>query len=458
MNTLVVIEDIFLEDNVTLSLGGEVADSEVMSCDFVNQESSSYIVILVRNSLRCNDMLSVDREAIHLQLIEKATTKFSLPQSHIFALDHSSDRVDIEDSATLRVQSQLDALSFSKVNIVYCGESWEHHLGKIKNIRLLLGEKVCAVFSDWARNQLLRDLIDSVKHKNKVSLLNSRENLEHLDRLGVYVGQKVRLMVSLLKILGVGILSLLFNIRYAIVIPFRNLLRNLRVAKLHLTYKHSQQLPLSDGSVIIAPHPDDEVIGCAGLIRTLVERGMPPHVIIMTGGGGSHRGCCSTPEDEIITARRKLTVKALETLGLPMSHLHLLDYPDGGISAEHSETKRLQMLLSEISPKAIFVPHWGEEWSDHINVADIAKECMKDMGVSMYEYCVWLWYFNVNNLDRKNAHILKMSQDTHHRKLLALDEYMLPLAPCGNPWSGMLPKVFLKAARWNKELYFKSEN
>ena len=458
MNTLVVIEDFFLENTANLSLGGEVADNGAMSCGFANQESSSYIVILVRNSLRCNDMLSVDREAIHLQLIEKAVAKFGFPQSHIFTLDYSNDRVDVEDSATLRVQSQLATLSFSKVNIVYCGESLEHHLCKIKNIRLLLGETAYVVYSDWAQNQLFLDLTDSIKNNDKVLLQDLRENLEQLDRLGVYVGRKVRLLVTLLKILGVGVLSFLFNIRYAIVIPFRNLLRYLRVAKLHLTYKHCQQLPLSDGSVIIAPHPDDEVIGCAGLIRTLVERGMPPHVIIMTGGGGSHRGCCSTPEEEIVIARRKLTVKALEALGLPMSHLHLLDYPDGGISAEHSETKRIQMLLSEISPKAIFVPHWGEEWSDHINAASIAKECVKDKGVSIYEYCVWLWYFNVNNnLHRKSAFILKMSRDTYHCKLLALDEYMLPLAPCGNPWSGILPQVFLKAARWNKELYFKTK-
>lgn len=458
MNTLFVIEDIFLEDNVNLSLGSEVADNGEMSCDFANKESLPYIVILVRTLFKCNELLSMDRTAIHRQLIEKTVAKYGLPQSHIYTLDYSNDRVDIKEPESLSLQSQLFALSFSKVNIVYCGESWERHLCMIKNIRLLLGEKECPIFSDWAQNQSFRELIDSIKNKDKVLLQNSRRNLKQLEGLGVYVGQKVRLLVAFLNILGIGVLSFLFNIRYALVIPFRNLLRYLRVVKLHLSYKDSLQLSLSEDSVIIAPHPDDEVIGCAGLIRTLVERGMPPHVLIMTGGGGSHRGCCSTSEEEIIVARRQLAVKALMALGLPMSHLHLLDYPDGGISVEHSETNKLQKLLSEISPKAIFVPHWGEEWSDHINTAEIAKECVKEKNTSVYEYCVWLWYFNISNLDRKNARILKMSRDSYHRKLLALDEYMLPLAPCGKPWSGILPKVFLKAARWNKELYFKTEN
>ena len=32
--------------------------------------------------------------------------------------------------------------------------------------------------------------------------------------------------------------------------------------------------------------------------------------------------------------------------------------------------------------------------------------------------------------------------------------YILPQAPCGMPWSGVLPEMFVKANRWNKELYF----
>jgi hypothetical protein len=48
-----------------------------------------------------------------------------------------------------------------------------------------------------------------------------------------------------------------------------------------------------------------------------------------------------------------------------------------------------------------------------------------------------------------------MSRAQHQRKLQAVDDYVTPLAPCGKPWSGVLPKPFLKAAKWNKELYFK---
>ena len=235
----------------------------------------------------------------------------------------------------------------------------------------------------------------------------------------------------------------------------KDLIRYIRIAVLHLLYRLRPVLPLTDKTVIIAPHPDDEVIGCAGLIQTLVERGTPPHVIILTGGEGSHRGCCNTSAEEIVAARHQLTLKAADTLGLPVSHIHCLHYPDGGVALEHPETEKLQALLSELAPQAVFVPHRGEGWSDHLQAAEVTKHLLKGQHISIYEYCVWMWYYNVWRLDFKQARLLCMSRAHHQRKLQAIDEYVTPLAPCGKPWSGVLPKPFLKAAKWSKELFFK---
>jgi LmbE family N-acetylglucosaminyl deacetylase len=234
----------------------------------------------------------------------------------------------------------------------------------------------------------------------------------------------------------------------------KSFFRYIRVAALHLLYRFRPALSLTEKTVIIAPHPDDEVIGCAGLIQALVDRGMPPHVIILTGGEGSHRGCCDTSAEEIMAARHQLTLKAAATLGLPESHIHCLHYPDGGVTLEHPETERLQTLLSELNPQSVFIPHHGEGWSDHLQAAEITKHLLKGQDVSIYEYCVWMWYYNVWRLDYRNARVLRMSCAQHQRKLQAMDEYVTPLASCGKPWSGVLPEPFLKAARWNKELYF----
>lgn len=234
-------------------------------------------------------------------------------------------------------------------------------------------------------------------------------------------------------------------------------IRLCRIKALHLIGCFLPSIPHSHfrKTVIIAPHPDDEVIGCAGLIQTLVERGTPPHVIILTGGEGSRRGCCSTSAEVIIVARHQFTLKAATTLGLPESHIHCLSYPDGGVAMEHPETERLQVLLSELAPQSVFVPHRGEGWSDHLQAAEITKHLLKGQDVSIYEYCVWMWYYNVWRLDFKQARLLSMSRAQHQRKLQAIEEYVTPQAPCSKPWSGVLPEPFLKAARWSREIYFK---
>lgn len=235
----------------------------------------------------------------------------------------------------------------------------------------------------------------------------------------------------------------------------KKVFRYIRLVVLHLFYRYRPSLSLSENMVIIAPHPDDEVMGCAGLIQSLVKRGMPPHVILMTRGEGAHRGCCQTLEIDIKTVRSQLIHEAAEVLGLSESYIHTLNYPDEYISLDCVETERLKQLLKSFSPNALFIPHWGEKMPDHLHTADIIKELMKDTNVSIYEYCVWMWYYNIWDLDYKNAFIVKMTKAMHKRKLRAIDQYITPLAPCGKPWSGILPKVLLRAARWNKELYFK---
>ncbi len=216
------------------------------------------------------------------------------------------------------------------------------------------------------------------------------------------------------------------------------------------------QLPQPEGAtLIVAPHPDDEVIGCGGLIARLVSQGNPPYIVIMTGGEGSHNQCCSLSSTEIVNARRGLTRDALEILGVPPSNIRELDFPDGGIDAGHRQVAALRSEIEEIRPDCVFIPHWGEGWPDHVNTALILKSILP-ADTEVWEYCVWMWFYNVwSGLDWKNARLLKLTPSEHSLKLRAIDAYTKPLAPCGRPWSGVLPPLFLKANRWDNELYFK---
>lgn len=238
----------------------------------------------------------------------------------------------------------------------------------------------------------------------------------------------------------------------------KNKLRRLHVFAMRSIAAKKDELAIKSVNIvtIVAPHPDDEVIGCGGLIARLVAEGKIPHIIVMTGGEGSHNGCCSISPDEIIMARRGLTHNALSILGVPQSFVHVLNYPDGNINMCDSNTERLKQLITHINPDTIFVPHWGEGWPDHIKTAQILKSICSDK-IDIWEYCVWMWYYNVwRGLDWKNAATLHMTPTEHAKKTKAMAAYTQPLAPCGHPWSGVLPNLFLDANNWPGELYFKA--
>lgn len=236
----------------------------------------------------------------------------------------------------------------------------------------------------------------------------------------------------------------------------KNFIRRIRVLLFRVLFQNSSELVMPDKVLIVAPHPDDEVLGCSGLIQRLLSEGKQVDVAILSGGGKSHAGCCKIDESTLIESRRNLSRKAAKIFSLPLENLHFLDYPDGSITIDCPETDRLKELIDTLQPDAIFVPHKGEGWSDHLEAGQIVRKLAGETsGVSFYEYCVWFWYYNVWNIDRKKAFVLTMSKEELSHKNEAINAYVQPKAPCGKPWSGVLPPVFVWANRWRKELYFR---
>lgn len=238
-------------------------------------------------------------------------------------------------------------------------------------------------------------------------------------------------------------------------------IRKIRVLTIRQLVSLKSSIPLPSAVIIFAPHPDDEMFGCCGLMQRMLSEGKQVELIVMTGGGKSHSGCCSIDEETLIRHRRELTIKAAAIYGLSKEHIHFLDFPDGGISQEHHEVTKLCTLLDSLikddTEAAVFYPHHkGEGWSDHIRTAEIAADLCKALypNVTQYEYCVWFWFYNCWKIDWRHAHVLHMDKREYICKQEAINAYILPQAPCGKPWSGVLPKVFLWANKWKKELYF----
>ncbi|HEY3396252.1 MAG TPA: GNAT family N-acetyltransferase [Armatimonadota bacterium] len=92
--------------------------------------------------------------------------------------------------------------------------------------------------------------------------------------------------------------------------------------------------------LIFAPHPDDEVIGCGGLIQECERSGAQVTVVLMTSGDASELGLLfaenavrRSPSEYLRLGKIRLqeSAAALATLGVPADRLVTLGYPNGGL-------------------------------------------------------------------------------------------------------------------------------
>jgi len=95
----------------------------------------------------------------------------------------------------------------------------------------------------------------------------------------------------------------------------------------------------NDRVLIFAPHPDDETIGCAGIIQQALKAGADVHVVYLTNGDHNEFAFIVYKKELILTTsefiqmgelRKKEAVKAMQLLGLNRFRLVFLGYPDYG--------------------------------------------------------------------------------------------------------------------------------
>src|SRR5437762_25173 len=73
--------------------------------------------------------------------------------------------------------------------------------------------------------------------------------------------------------------------------------------------------------LVLAPHPDDESLGCGGLIAEACGRGQDVHVVILTDGTGSHPNSRAWPRHRLKALREAEAREAVAALGLPPERL-----------------------------------------------------------------------------------------------------------------------------------------
>ncbi|WP_095108277.1 PIG-L deacetylase family protein [Pseudomonas sp. Irchel 3E20] len=153
-------------------------------------------------------------------------------------------------------------------------------------------------------------------------------------------------------------------------------------------------LPHDGRLVVVAPHPDDEVLMCGGLLSRFAGQEEQLLLVSVTDGEGSHPCSLTWPASRLRQARPLESAHALERLGL---HLPGLDWrrlglPDTQVPAlEGALTEQLQGLLR---PGDRVLTTWRHDaHCDHDAVGRACAEAARRCDARLMEIPVWAWHW-----------------------------------------------------------------
>lgn len=109
--------------------------------------------------------------------------------------------------------------------------------------------------------------------------------------------------------------------------------------------------------LVLAPHPDDEVLGCGGLIASTLRAGAA--VTIVVASDGAQAGDAATRQAESRAAARMLAGDG------PQPDLQFWGLPDRGLADDPSLVPRLQHLLGSCDADGVLLPSPFEVHPDH---------------------------------------------------------------------------------------------
>jgi LmbE family N-acetylglucosaminyl deacetylase len=212
--------------------------------------------------------------------------------------------------------------------------------------------------------------------------------------------------------------------------------------------------------LIIAPHPDDEVLGLGGQIQRYISKGSKVTIIFLSDGDSSD----SWIDIEIIRQNRiALSLKVAAILSVSTSDIYRLGLKDGFIPRPEQPgfedaVEKVSATINSVKADVVFATHTLDYWPfDHVACAKIAYEAVKrsEQKTQLWYYWVWAWY-NVRpwKFFRKEfRNIQKIDiRDQMLQKKRLMDIYLKSLTPEGKPWSGLLPLPLLKAFEFPYEI------
>ena len=123
--------------------------------------------------------------------------------------------------------------------------------------------------------------------------------------------------------------------------------------------------------LVVAPHPDDEVLGCGGIISRYAKQGNQVYVCIAT------KGCAPLFDEKDNAIDRKECLDAHRILGV--KETIFLDFPAAMLEtvSRNDLNKAFIELIQKVRPDEVYIPHRGDMHADHKMIVDACMVALR---------------------------------------------------------------------------------
>jgi LmbE family N-acetylglucosaminyl deacetylase len=148
--------------------------------------------------------------------------------------------------------------------------------------------------------------------------------------------------------------------------------------------------------LVVAPHPDDETLGCGGAIALLRQLDLPVSVLVISDGTRSHPNSCKYAAPALKNLREQETLAALTILCVEVEAITFFGLPDCGIPTPEDTQYQDEIALCRdyltcLAPTTIFLPWRGDRHRDHRAAWQLICDASQDLSDSprLIEYPIW---------------------------------------------------------------------
>jgi LmbE family N-acetylglucosaminyl deacetylase len=120
-----------------------------------------------------------------------------------------------------------------------------------------------------------------------------------------------------------------------------------------------------DRVLVVAAHPDDEILGCGGTLSRLIREGCEVHVAILGEGVTARCGRSGEAERARVEALHAVSKTISEEMGV--EECHLSNLPDNRFDTVPllEVIRTIEALVDRVRPQIIYTHHQGDLNIDH---------------------------------------------------------------------------------------------